>query len=255
MNFCAWDYLQDYSSKGNRVIERNSVRVAVAFLGVVSLSACVGNGNAAGGGAAAGGAAAGGTAYDQAYSAIINSANPSAGKIPTSDMPTSGTANYVGQTQLTMRDAGAGSSEIGKLTGDINLATSFSPTGNTPITGTASNFQFVANDGSVHAVDGTLTADSSLSAFAVNVQPAQTILGHTIPELRTGSGALYYTGKVGGLVDGSPASADVVLSGGVTAFGSGGESLAGQVALQSGSVTTGVNPIYGTGTAYLNKQP
>jgi hypothetical protein len=41
------------------------------------------------------------------------------------------------------------------------------------LTGTASNFEFVANDGTVSAVDGTLAAGST-AAFIVNVTPAQT---------------------------------------------------------------------------------
>jgi hypothetical protein len=77
--------------------------------------------NPIGTGGGGGGDGGGGTAYDAAFCAVINEDNPTAGNIPTSDMPTSGTASYAGQTQLDLRDGSLEGEVFGKLTGDVDL--------------------------------------------------------------------------------------------------------------------------------------
>lgn len=119
------------------------LRVGIMMTAGLALAGCLGSsggGSAGGGGGGGGGAGSVGqhdTRYDQ-LSAMI----------PTTDMPTTGTANYAGSVKTILNE---GSTPIGELLGDIELQLNF---GQAFADNTVSSVS-----GRVHNIRGTVGGD------------------------------------------------------------------------------------------------
>ncbi|RUS59327.1 hypothetical protein EGN72_15440 [Pseudorhodobacter sp. E13] len=230
-------------------------RGAVAVAAVLSLSACLGSGGGGGAGAGAGAGAGGGTAN---FAAALSEVQ---GRIPTSDMPTSGSATYAGQAQVDLRKSDG--SMPGKLTGDLKLEVAFKPANSDPdtfadnVTGTAGNF-VLDKDGTDVAIPGTLTAGiGSLTAVATSTE--QTLTG--IPVVgsvttRTGAMSVYYGGELDMTEAGGSANSDVLLSTGGSFVGAGGTGVHGAASLLTHAPGSPTTPEFTSGEGYfwLNRQ-
>jgi hypothetical protein len=220
--------------KGTDMTLRNTTRLTTAFAAVLSLSACLGSsgGIVGGGGGGGGGAGAGGGTAS--FAANLQEAQ---GRIPTSDMQTSGTASFAGQVQVDLRKTGGGTP--GKMTGDLNLDIDFKPANSDPDTfadnvrGTAGNFVLDKNGTDV-AIPGTLTAGiGELSATATSTQQTidPGIPGVAPVTLRPGALAVYYGGELDMTEAGGSATSDVLLSTGGAFVGSKGDGAHGAASI------------------------
>ncbi len=208
---------------------RKTIRSLAAIAAVLSLSACLGSG----GGGVAGGGGGGGGGGTASFAANLSEAQ---GKIPTSDMRTSGTASYTGQVQVDLRKSDG--SMPGKMTGDLDLTVAFQPANSDPdtfgdnVTGTAGNF-VLDKDGTDVAIPGTLTAGiGELSAVAASTE--QTITGVPVVgsvTTRTGAISVYYGGELDMTEAGGHAASEALLSTGGSFTGPGGTGAHGPASL------------------------
>lgn len=223
----------------------------VALVTATALSGCLGGGGGSGGGGGGGGGGGTPAGYQAAY-------DRASGKIPTNDMPTSGSASYAGQVQMAARDAGqVGSPEVGRVTGDIAMDVSFRAAGVTAgnnVTGSATNFVVEAG-GQSQALAGTLTAGAgglpatvSATSLGVISTPVGPVDAGTVGALNVA-----FRGELSGSVDGAPMTGDVILNIGGAFTGPGAESAfgpAGMLGVEDG----GFADIVGQGTFYLNRR-
>ena len=220
-------------------------------LTAMSVAGCVGGG----GGGGAGGGGGGGAGDPDAYSANLRDVQ---GRVPTSDMPVSGTARYSGQVQVDV-SSGASGGPNGTLTGGLALEIDFQPANSDPdtfadnVSGTADNF--VLDDASGRsAVGGTLTAGlGEVPAVATATEssidtgtPAGTVT------VRTGATSVSYGGELDFSESGGPSGAQVVLGTGGNFVGPDGQGAWGSATLVGRTdPSVGAPNITGSGDWYI----
>lgn len=198
----------------------NKIRFGLALLLSTAIAGCTSSsGTGTGGGGTGGGGTGGGgvAEYDAAFDRV-------SGLAPTSDMPTSISANYKGQMKADVSDS---TDIVGQVVADLDLDVNWSDgqTAN-PFSGGASNFQGKVTGGDFEPISGSLSVDSSLpGTITRQVTPGGTVAGYTVPDLETGAMMVHLTGEL--TKDAETVDATVQLGGNF--FGSGGTAALGAV--------------------------
>ena len=200
------------------------VRSSAAIAACTALAGCLGGGG--GGGAAGGGGGGGGGAGGLTVAQFNTEMTRIQGLIPTSDMPTVGTASYNGSIKTDLRK---GTNVIGSLLGDLALTVDFAKQGQAgSVTGEATNFRGTVN-GNAQTYTGTLTtADAAGKGLPSTVAiDTRTINAPIVGPIITRTGAVSVA-LTGDLTVGGVAGA-VVLNPGGSFAGPGGQAVYGPV--------------------------
>ncbi|WP_226780794.1 hypothetical protein [Oceaniglobus trochenteri] len=214
------------------------LRLGAGLMAATSLSACLGSGSGGGGGG--GGGPVDVTQYDTNLERVRD-------MIPTSDMQTTGTASFSGNTYLEPVDG-----TTGHIIGDVNIDVDFAAANDAAISGTANNFRGVL-DGEDVAMEGELSTGPRFpSAFvnddiAVPVPPGGPIPGAPAT-VRPGSASIAMYGDI---VDEGDTST-VLLTLGGNFVGPGGQALHGPALLQE-ITGTSVAERAASGTFYVER--
>lgn len=196
-------------------------RLVAALMACTAVAGCLGSGGGGAGGGTGGGGGGGGATTIAQHDAAFDRVK---GLIPTSDMPTTGTANFAGTVKTVLNK---GTNPIGTLLGDLEMAIDFGAADKTKaITGSATNFHGTVN-GKDETYTGTLTtanaaAKSLPSTLAIDERTITPPVGGPVT-VRTGSIMANMSGDltVGGK------SGTVLLTTGGTFFGPGGQAISG----------------------------
>nr|WP_321510087.1 hypothetical protein [uncultured Celeribacter sp.] len=216
----------------------NLSRFGAALLACTAIAGCntTTSGGAVGGGGGGGAGGAGGSNYQANFDRVT-------GIAPTSDMPTSITANYQGQLMADVTDT---QEIVGKVIADLDIDVNWTNgQGGNPLSGGASNVKVSDGQGGVYQdVAGSLTVKSAGNVISRNEIPGGNIGGVNIPATQTGS---FVAGLEGDLTfEGEVVEADVSLVGNF--LGAGGSAVSGAV---TGSLTDkngGGNPTLADGS-------
>lgn len=210
-------------------------RLGAALFVCTAIAGCntTTSGGAVGGGGTGG---TGGSSYQANFDRVT-------GVAPTSNMPTSITANYQGQLMADVTDT---TEIVGKVIADLDIVVDWTngQSGN-PLSGGASNVKVSDGQGGAYQdVAGSLTVKTSGNVISRNENPGGNIGGISIPATQTGS---FVAGLEGDLTyDGQVVGADVSLVGNF--LGSGGSAVAGSVAGGLTDRDGGGNPTLFDGT-------
>lgn len=172
--------------------------------------------------------------------------------VPTSNMPTSIQATYMGQMKATI----TGSSEVlGEVVADLNLGVDWTDgQSSNPFTGGASNFQGRLTGGEFEDISGELSVDTSLPGTITRLDtPAGNIAGFNVPATQTGAMLVHLSGDL--TQDGSTADTTIQLGGNF--FGDGARAAAGAVSGGFKDIEAGSPAIFDGGiggTYYLETQ-
>lgn len=219
------------------------------FVGVAAaLSGCVGGGGGSGGGA--GGSGGGSAGFEAAHDAANE-------KIPTSDMPTSISANYSGQFKAGVNSGSAtGVNENVEILGDVDVDVDWTDGQSTnPFSGTASNIMVTdVQSGESETLTGTLSVNDEMGGVITRTNiPAQNMGGFSIPETNTGSFQFGMTGALSG----SEGDLDATVLVGGNFRGAGGETMVGVVSggfSEVGSTDPSIFDAGIGGVVYLNRE-
>ncbi|MDO9524110.1 MAG: hypothetical protein Q7J57_01005 [Gemmobacter sp.] len=219
------------------------LRGTAGVLACAALSACLGNG--AGGGAGGGGGGGGTGLTPEEYDANFERVT---GMIPTSDMPSTGSAKFTGTVSTELRETGPSGAVAGRMLGDLDMDINFDPTVVSPISGTATNFRGVI-DGNDVAFSGTLATDAARlpTAIAVTEDTIPLPTGGSV-DLRAGSMSANLFGDLE--LDG--ADGEVILSLGGAFVGPGAQASYGP-AIGTWWGPTGPDGYVASGTYYIER--
>lgn len=202
------------------VIRFPLLRTGILISASIALAGCLGSsGGGAGGGGAGGGAGGGGAGtvaqHDTRFDQI-------SGMIPTTDMPTTGSANYAGSVKTILNE---GSTPIGTLLGDIEMqldfGMAFADPASQSVTGRVHNIR-----GTIGTEDVTYEGELTTAAAAAPSTMAitETSLGMPgVPDITTGAIMSNFGGDL--TLDGTTGQANLMLGGAFS--GPGGQAASG----------------------------
>lgn len=216
------------------------LQTGVMISASIALAGCLGSGGGGGAGGGAGGGGGAGTVsqHDTRFDQI-------SGMSPTTDMPTTGSADYAGSVKTVLND---GSTPIGTLLGDIemqlNFGQAFADANSQSVTGRVHNIRGTVGDEEI-SYEGELTTAAAAppSVMAIN----QTSIAGA--NLTTGSIMANFGGDV--TVDGEAGEANLMLGGNF--FGAGGQAASGP-AVGSWWRSGGLSDYSVSGTWYIERE-
>lgn len=221
------------------------IRTGALISATVALAGCLGGGGGGGGGATGGGGGGpggGGAAtagqHDTRFDQISS-------MIPTTDMPTAGSANYAGSVKTILNE---GNTPIGTLLGDIelqlNFGQAFADATSQSVSGRVHNIRGTVSGEDV-AYENELTTEAAGPPSTMNISQTS-VAGMT---LTTGAIMANFAGDV--TLDGETGQANLMLGGAFA--GSGGQAAHGPAA-GSWWRPGGVSDYSVGGTWYIERQ-
>ncbi|MDD7971958.1 hypothetical protein [Roseinatronobacter alkalisoli] len=187
-------------------------RTGVMITASVALAGCLGGGGGAGGGGGGGGGAGTVTQHDARFDQI-------SGMIPTTDMPTTGSADYAGSVKTVLNE---GSTPIGTLLGDIemqlNFGQAFADPASQSVSGRIHNIRGTVGTEDV-TYEGELTTAAAAAPSTMSINQ-MAIAGTTVT---TGVIASNFGGEL--TLDGTTGNANLMLGGAFV--GAGGQAASG----------------------------
>jgi hypothetical protein len=168
------------------MIRMTHARLLAGAAAAMALSGCLG-----GGGGGSGGGGGGGTPSPSDYATRLDEVQ---GRIPTSDLPTSGSGRFTGATRLDVYESGS-STVIGEVIGALEMTVDFDPAVTDPIQGTATDFAGTVGGQDV-AWSGTLANDPRFPTAVARTTTDVPLPGGGSTTVNAGSMSVSLTGDI-----------------------------------------------------------